>query len=249
MESYAISRLGFGKTVNEDSFGSCSSADGKVRFFVVADGMGGHAAGDVAGSITVSGFIDAAENYRYEDEESLRKFITATVVSVSRSIEDDQAEHPERKDMGSTIVMIAFIDGEDKALLCNAGDSRAYCFREGKLCQITKDHSIAQLMLDKGYTREDIKKYLSTNAITKAMGFLSGEGPGGLPDIYTADYRKGDLFLLCSDGLTSVADDLEISAIFKENEHGSCKTLCKSFVKCALGFGSKDDITVELIRI
>lgn len=248
MDSYAISRVGFGKQVNEDFFGACVSADARVRFTAVADGMGGQAAGDVAGKLTITGFLDLAKEYRYKDEDSLEEFISDAVVKVSRMIEDEAAADPEKEGMGSTIAVMALIEGENKAVLCNVGDSRVYCFRGGKLTQLTKDHSIAQLMLDKGYTREEIRKYLATNAITKAMGFLSGSGPAGLPDTYTVDCRTGDIFMLCSDGLNS-ADDFELSAIFRENEHMSLETLCKELIKCALGYGSEDDITAALVSI
>ncbi len=249
MESYGISRLGYGKDVNEDCFGACFSADKEVYFAVVADGMGGHAAGDVAGRISATGFIEAAKSYNYEGEEHLTRFISDTAVSVSKTIESEAALDPVKNGMGSTIVVAAILEKESKAVLCNVGDSRAYCFRNGKLRQLTKDHSIAQLMLDKGYTREEIKKYLKTNAITKAMGFLSGTGPAGLPDTYASDCLKGDIFLLCSDGLSSAVDDFEISAIFHENCTMSNEILCKGLVRCALGYGSEDDITVLLVRI
>ncbi len=249
MESYAISRLGYGKKVNEDFFGACVSCDRKVRFAVVADGMGGHAAGDVAGSLSVFRFLEIAKTYTHESEEGLSDFISDSVVKVSKIIEDEASKNPEKKGMGSTIVILAVIENENRAVICNVGDSRAYCFRDGKLSQLTKDHSIAQLMLDKGYTREETKKYLTTNAITKAMGFLSGTGPAGLPDMYGVDCREGDIFMLCSDGLSSAADDYEISAIFRENRLSSLKNLCKSLVRCALGCGSEDDITAVLVSI
>ena len=249
MESYAISRLGYGKKVNEDFFGACVSADRKVRFTVVADGMGGHAAGDVAGSLSVFKFLEIARKYVYDGEEGLSDFISDSVVKVSRIIENEAAGNPDRKGMGSTIVIIALIESESRAVICNVGDSRAYVFRGGKLTQLTKDHSIAQLMLDKGYTRDEIRKYLSTNAITKAMGFLSGTAPAGLPDMYAVDVLSGDIFMLCSDGLCSAADDFEISAIFRENRLQSLENLCKSLIRCALGCGSEDDITAALVAV
>lgn len=249
MESYAISRVGYGKRVNEDFFGACLSADRNVRFSILADGMGGHAAGNVAGRMAVNGFKEAAEKYTYKGIYELTKFLRDTTVEVSRMIERVATENPAYNGMGSTIVILAVVENENKAALCNVGDSRAYCFRSGILSQITKDHSIAQLMLDKGYTREEIKRYLAQNTITKAMGFISGVGPGGLPDTYVTEALRGDIFMLCSDGLSSAVSDFELSEIFHRNATKTSKTLCKEFVRCALGYGSEDDITTLLVRV
>ena len=248
MDSFAISRTGYKKRVNEDSFGGTVSADGLVKFLVVSDGMGGHLAGDVASRMTVDGICAAASKYTYGGVEHLREFLTETVVSVDSDITKHAANDILCKNMGATLVLLAVIESENNAVVCNVGDSRCYHFDGGRLLQVTRDHSVAQLMIEKGYTPEETRKYLFNNAVTKAMGFLAKIGCTE-PDCYEVEHKRGDIFLLCSDGLSAAVDPVELYSVISDNSGKRMDRMCEALVYTALGCGSEDDITVAAVKM
>ncbi len=245
MESFQISDTGIVRELNEDSFGSFLSKDGLVRFFIVADGMGGHLAGEVASKMAVDLLEKAALSYEYTGEESLRKFFTVCINSIDSEICDMAQKSENCSDMGTTAVIYAA--AEDYGLFCNVGDSRGYVLSDGILTQITKDHSLVQSMIDGGYIFDsESGKNPFSHAITKALGFLSKIDGDASCDIFKVTPKAGDTVLLCSDGLTSTVPGEIIAERIIENS--DIKTTAEVLVSEANNRGGHDNITVSIIR-
>ena len=234
---------------NEDSIGY----DSALGLLVLADGMGGHLGGEVASSESVnsiiehvqqalptlnSGEIDAASGFTLESvcvQESIER---ANDLIYKRS----NAE-AELRGMGTTIVVMLFYD--NRFSLAHIGDSRCYRFRGEKLEQITKDHSLLQELIDRGfYTPEEAKNSLNKNLVTKALGI----DPTIAPDVQEELVMKNDIYLLCSDGLTDLVDDEYISLTIKRFS-ANLEEAAKQLISKANQNGGKDNISVILCRI
>ena len=246
MDSFQLSDKGISRELNEDCFGSFLSKDGRVRFFIVADGMGGHLAGEVASNMAVTLFGEAAASYKYKDEESLRKFLRLSVINIDREIYNKAKSSENCSNMGTTAVIYAVAD--DYGLFCNVGDSRGYTVSGGVLTQITKDHSLVQSMLDSGYIFDSENQQSPfKNAITKALGFLSQiDGEKVYCDIYKVTPGEGDVILLCSDGLSSMVSGDEILSVIEGG--GELSSVAEQLISAANERGGHDNITVSLIR-
>ena len=196
---------------NEDSV-YCSAEDG---VFVVADGMGGHAAGEVASAIAsewiaerLCGACMTMELDQVED-----RFRTA-FVEAGREILRQAAENTARLGMGTTAtVLLLRADGE--YIIGHIGDSRAYLVRDGAIEQVTRDHSWVQEQVDRGMiTPEQAKNHPQSNIITRALGTEAYP----TPDLYNGEVQVGDVFLLASDGLTDMVSEERMLAVIEEEE-------------------------------
>jgi protein phosphatase len=206
--------------------------------WVVADGMGGHTAGDVASKMIVErlakisyqadapAFVDAVELELYAVNEDLRRHARERNVGL----------------IGATVV--ALLGSKDYVMCGWAGDSRAYRFQDGQLQQISRDHSTAQEMMDTGqFTLEQLQQTKpSGNTITRAVG---GEASLFL-DWSIAAYEPGTQFLLCSDGLTKEVSDARIAEEFRKNLPP--QELAKILVQAALDHGGRDNVTAVVVR-
>ena len=222
------------RKINEDS---CLES-AQSCLWVVADGMGGHAAGDFASQTVVAALDSFGVPASYED---LRHRIADRLQQANQRIQQHAAELACGA-IGSTVV--ALIGFEDRFLCYWSGDSRVYRMREGKLRQVTRDHTEVQALLDAGtITAEQARTWPRKNVITRAIGVTSELEvemiEGGLQD--------QDLFLLCSDGLTEYFDDLELSHVLK-NREWSMATKCDYLVAQAVERGGKDNVTVVIVR-
>ncbi len=242
MRVYGISDVGRRRRNNEDSYLIDRVEifeDGKKRVFyvlAVADGMGGHAAGEVASGLAVERLTAAPLTYLAGDVEGIRKIIEF----VNKKVHE-RSEKMNKK-MGTTLVA-ALIEGTT-GYIFNVGDSRAYLFRKGKLRRITKDHSVIQELLDKGLiTKEEAATHPDRHVITMAIGTKDHVNP----DTYTIHFERGDLLMLCSDGVHDMLNDEELEAIMNENTRLS--DIAGEIVKQANEKGGKDNITVVLARI
>lgn len=246
MEGFQLSDKGAVRAVNEDSCGEVYSKDGAIHFFIVADGMGGHLAGEIASRMATELFAGAASEYEHRDEFGLRRFLSIAMRSIDSEITARAGSDEECKDMGTTAVVYAS-SKDGYGLFCNIGDSRGYVMRSGDLIQVTKDHSLVQSMLDSGYvfSGEDEKQTYS-HAITKALGFMKNVRSEVNCDIFKIRLKKGDTVLLCSDGLTSMLSDGEIAEILKQDLN--LEIMGKMLVEAANKNGGHDNITVSLIR-
>jgi len=218
---FALSDLGLQREGNEDS-GLVSS-----KLVAVADGMGGHAGGEVASTIAIS-----ALNSKHINEDSLltvTKEIDITIVSRSKS-------QPNLVGMGTTLTAL-HISNESVQLL-HVGDSRCYAFTGGKLNQLSQDHTVMQELIDQGrITPDEAMNHPQRSLLTQAL-----MGDSGIePVVQVYPIKLGDQFLLCSDGLTSVLSDFEISKIIKKY---SGQELVENLVAETKAKGAPDNVTV-----
>jgi serine/threonine protein phosphatase PrpC len=199
--------------------------------FAVADGMGGAQAGEVASKLAAG-----AVKERGADVEGL-------VQEANRRVHQRSLEDPNTSGMGTTLTVAAIEDGV--VSIGHVGDSRAYLVRDGTLEQLTEDHSlVGELMRTGKLSAEEAETHPQRSMITRALG----TDPNVDVDIFSVDPRDGDLFLLCSDGLTSMVDDREILRLVGE-KRGDLDDLVKALIKAANKGGGEDNITVIAFEI
>jgi protein phosphatase len=223
--------VGRQRSANEDSL--------VVRppLFAVADGMGGAKAGEVASAVAV----DAVEGAK-ESSEPVEAQLASIVREANRRIYDLAVADESRRGMGTTLTL-AKLHG-DEVSLAHVGDSRAYRLRAGELTQLTRDHSlVAELERSGQITPEAAEHHPQRSIITRALG----PEPDVEVDTYTLTGREGDLFLICSDGLTSMISDDEVASILRSA--GSLDEAADELVRAANQSGGKDNITVILFRL
>lgn len=225
--SAARTDVGLVRSRNEDSF----LAQPERGLWAVADGMGGHAFGDLASRAVVDGLASLAA------PASLAEFVDAArarLATVNAALRDE-AYARQVPVMGSTVVALLAC-GPDTACLW-AGDSRIYLYRDGRLQQLTRDHSQAEERLARG---EDVAA-ASANMITRAIGAADSIEF----DVTTLPARNGDIFLLCSDGLSNPVAE---QAIADTLAPGACAMAAQELVAQALANGGRDNITVVVVR-
>jgi protein phosphatase len=204
-------------------------------YAVVADGMGGHNAGDVASKLIIESIENAFSEKSSEDitPKDLKKAIS----DANKEVWGNAKRNPERKGMGSTVTLAVFKGS--KVFIGQVGDSRAYKYSDANLTQITKDHSYVQQLIDEGHiTKKEAIKHPKRNVITRAVGaHIDVE-----IDFFAVDIKPGDVILLCSDGLISCVSDSEIADILS----GDISSASERLVKVALDFGGYDNISVVI---
>jgi PPM family protein phosphatase len=225
------------RTSNEDS----SIVNGRNRLFIVADGMGGHAAGEVASHIastTVEEYMTTGGNSQ-EPAEALRLAAQAA----NARIYETQKQKPEYAGMGSTLT--ALLLRGSRYYIAQVGDSRGYLLRDGILDQLTRDHSVVWHLYENGLLRkEDLSRHPQKNLITRSIG----PHPQVDVDIETGDVREGDVFLLCSDGLTDVLSDSAIRNILTDPGK-TPQELGDRLVSAANSGGGPDNVTVVVVQV
>jgi serine/threonine protein phosphatase PrpC len=227
---------------NEDTW----AADQKEGLYLVSDGIGGQVAGAMASRIVaetlpglirqgLSGISDLA------DPAATRR-VGEAISQLSRELQQQTHGKPGLEGMGATVVL--GLVRNSKALIAHMGDSRAYLWRKGRLEQLTKDHSIIQLLLDNGEIKpEEVSTHPARGWMTRSVG-MAGEP---LPELRLLDLHPGDRLLLCTDGLTAMVSDVVILSIL--NGHSQPKEICRRLVDAANEAGGKDNITVVLVVI
>ena len=223
--------VGRQRNANEDDFVVAPP------FFAVADGMGGAKAGEVASAMATEGFEGESDSGEPAEAQLARILREA-----NRRIYDLAVSDESHRGMGTTLTA-AKVTG-DEISLAHVGDSRAYRLRDGELEQLTKDHSlVAELERSGQITAEAAEHHPQRSIITRALG----PEPDVEVDTYTVTGREGDLFLLCSDGLTSMISDEEIGSILRSA--ASLDAAADALVRAANQSGGKDNITVVLFRV
>ncbi len=204
--------------------------------FVVADGIGGHSAGDYASSCTVRTIENEVMlNDETEPIKIMKQAVEAANAEVYRKAQTD----PAYNGMGTTVVMGTVIN--DVLYVANVGDSRLYLIDE-EITQITKDHSYVEEMVKSGeITAEEARIHPDRNIITRAVGVMESV----VPDFFEVDVREEDRLLLCSDGLSGMVTDEEIFKIVREE--GELDVCADKLIKLANHKGGKDNITVILV--
>jgi serine/threonine protein phosphatase PrpC len=231
--SYARTDVGKVRKVNEDSV----LDHGDAGIWVVADGMGGHAAGDVASRSIVEklGAIKASA-----DANELINAVENGLLEVNESLLQQAAERTDRQTMGSTVsVMVAF---HKKCFSLWAGDSRTYRVRNGRLQRMTSDHSKVQDLVDDGLlNEEEAERHPEANVITRAIGASRNL----YIDLDVHDVDAGDRYMLCSDGLYKEVAEEEMADLISQ---GSPEDACNALVELTLERGSRDNVTVIVIQ-
>lgn len=213
---------------------------------ILADGMGGHNAGEVASELAVISVKEALEEVLSPEikdvcEMDFEEVVYESVVFANDEINLHAKTHPECKGMGTTIVMALF--HEDKVILANVGDSRIYRFRKGELKQVTTDHSLVQEMIDNGYmSEEEAINSTNRNLITRALGIAEDVKV----DVAQHDVEDDDIYLLCSDGLSDmISDELIFSTLVKSRQ--DLERACEELVNQAKEHGGHDNVSVILV--
>ena len=239
MKSYSITDVGQIRTLNEDFvFASDTPVGNLPNLFVVADGMGGHNAGDFASKYAVETLL---ETIRVNPENNPIKIIRTAIETANSSILKEAAEHETMSGMGTTIVLTTIVG--DYAYVANVGDSRLYLINDERIIQITKDHSLVEEMVRMGeISEEDARNHPDKNIITRAVGVL----PEVTADFFEISLKPGDEILMCSDGLTNMIEDDEIRHIVLGQRDIVEKA--EKLIETANRNGGKDNITVVLIE-
>lgn len=238
LNSYAMTDIGRTRLVNQDYVFSCMEPIGNLpNLFIVADGMGGHQAGDFASSYSVKKFL---ESVSLSLQKNPHKIFDDAIRYANRGLLEKSKENPELKGMGTTLVALTILG--DKAYVANVGDSRLYCM-EDVLTQITVDHSLVQEMIRLGeLTRESARMHPDKNIITRAVG----AGKDIRADYFEFTLTNKSVLLMCSDGLSNMVDDAQLAGLLR-----SAKTpekIAKKLVETANRNGGKDNIAVIVVN-
>lgn len=230
--------VGVVRSGNEDSYLMLSDKG----VFVVADGMGGHAAGEVASEMAVRIIAREVGALRgVDDAEASRRLQSAIVAANEAIYERTLAEH-DKRGMGTTATVLVLMRG--RYLIGQVGDSRAYLLRDGEFFQVTKDHSYVQEQVDAGLlTPDQARVHPYSNVITRCVG----AGSEVLPDIYFGALRGGDIILLASDGLTGMLEDDQLVRILRSE--GGPEAWVDKMVAEANYRGGLDNITAIVVKI
>jgi PPM family protein phosphatase len=233
---------------NEDSF----LVDKKLRLFIVCDGMGGHAAGEVASSLAGRTMRDALADERdrlleFEQghggttREDVLRMMEASVQQACLAVHTEGQKDETKRGMGTTLVALLVLGS--RGFIAHVGDSRIYLYRQGSVHQLTEDHSLINELLKRGrLTREQIDKVQYKNAVTRAVGVYESVEV----DTFDFDVLAGDCFLLCTDGLSGYLEDSEIPKLFEETVEDQ---LAQGLIDLANERGGKDNITAIVVRV
>lgn len=233
---------GLVRPLNEDALG----ADPQSGLFILADGLGGYNAGEIASTMAVSTLLAQLSALRAESAGSAafdpRQVLTAALVDMNGGIFSAALNSAAFEGMATTIV-VAWLLGE-RLWVAHTGDSRLYRQREGSLAQLTRDHSFSQELLDAGMVTEDEVRLLpAKNLVTRALG----ASPDIEPEVHDYDLRDGDLLLLCSDGLTEMVSCDEIAGVL--GAYADLPEAARRLVDLANQAGGRDNTSIVLVRV
>ncbi|KAB8138692.1 Stp1/IreP family PP2C-type Ser/Thr phosphatase [Gracilibacillus oryzae] len=242
MKYFYRSDKGKVRQVNEDAVAIHElSSEGPI-LAVVADGMGGHQAGDVASKMAVEKLKEDWQNEKQEliDRDSVEKWLENAVIKANNHVYEYAQNNSLLNGMGTTIV--ASICSMNFLVIAHIGDSRAYLLDENQLRQVTKDHSLVGELVRSGQlSEEDALVHPRKNVILKALG----TEPDVRPDVYSSAWHQSSILLLCSDGLTNKVSDQEIhQLLWKECSQQTVNEL----IQMANDRGGEDNITVAVIK-
>lgn len=238
MKSFGLTDIGKKRKINQDYLFFSDEAVGCFpNLYIVADGMGGHRAGDKASSYSVTRFVELARKTERElpflSMEKILKQVNKEVFQLSQREE-------EYSGMGTTFVVATVVD--KVVYVMNVGDSRLYYY-DGKLKQVTMDHSLVEELVRAGeLNRLESRNHPQKNIITKAVGVSETIQP----DFFMLDIEEGEKILLCSDGLTNMVDDEKLEEIMSEPEE--LNQMAQECIDEALFFGGLDNIAVVIAQ-
>lgn len=234
-----ISHPGQVRGENEDCFVTLPD----IGLAVLADGMGGHQAGEVASRMAVDLIAEQFETMSAPTQPANAQSIVEAVRRANSAIHEAAEAHPAYQGMGSTVVVALF--SGDHLHIGHVGDSRVYRLRDHALAQLTKDHSVVQELVNRGlFTAEEARQSLAKNLVTRALG----TDPVIEPEITDTIVQRGDVYLLCSDGLTDVVSDVQITEILAAVGNDMDQA-ARRLVDTANAHGGPDNISVVLVHI
>ncbi len=231
---------------NQDAFLVSNS----LGLFIVADGMGGHAGGDVASRLAIEAFQNAIGPIEADPSDTTRRdihtedFLRRMVTAANDRILEEARRSPELRNMGTTLVVAGIVDAGDGPLVrvIHVGDSRAYLYRRGVLRQLTHDHSVVEDFVRRGLmSQEEASVHPKRHALTRAVGIDQTVEP----DYISEPLQSGDLLLLCTDGLTKMIQDRELED-WVGRLGARPDTLCRSLVDESNRRGGHDNVTLVI---
>lgn len=244
MRLFGVTDVGRHRKDNQDS---CAFRDlDGAALLVVCDGMGGAQAGGVASSVAAECFSNAVEE-RFsqgsrDDPEWWEDVLAEACALANRKVFELAQTNPEYRGMGTTLVAALALPGESYVI--NVGDSRCYLIENGMIRQVTVDHSLVQLLVDRGeITVEEARRHPQKNLITRALGVESTVAF----DLLRVETGQGSRLLLCSDGLTNVLEDGAILDL--SGREGEPENFCRALVELTLERGAPDNVTVVLAQL
>lgn len=249
--SFGKTDVGRKRDLNEDSFAVLDNEG----IYVVADGMGGHNAGEVASAIaieTIASFFQASAKdedmtwpYKLDPGLSLEaNKLKVGIKFANKKIFRTAISNSSYSGMGTTIVSMLLVERENSLYIAHVGDSRCYCFYNGKLEQVTEDHSLVNEYVKAGQlTAEQAKTFPHKNVIMRALGMKENV----LVDVQKRVLKPGELYLSCSDGLSDMLSDMEMTDIITASG-SSLKDMADRLITKANENGGKDNITVVLLK-
>ncbi len=268
VKSFGMSHPGRVRETNEDRFASAELARAlhvhhtnlppaettlsfdRAHVFVVADGVGGSAAGEVASRLsvtTIENFVlntlKRFSNLQANEEQGALRSLQEALNRADARIFEESAKHPEWRGMGTTLTMAFAVNW--KLFVAHAGDSRCYLFSGGKLLQLTQDHTLTAEMVRRGMVRnEDVETHPWRHVVTNILG---GSERGVQAELHLLDLHPGDVLLLCSDGLTEMVPDLRILEILQRSHEP--RQTCERLIVEANERGGKDNITAIVVHL
>lgn len=242
MESYAMTDIGSRREVNQDFVYCNDDAVGLLpNLYIVADGMGGHRAGDFASRFSVNEF---EKELKEQKARTIIGSMEGAIRQVNERLLKEAAAEPEYEGMGTTFVAACVSEGNLYVL--NIGDSRLYIIGEnGSMRQITQDHSLVEEKILRGeLDRKDAKNHPEKNVITRALGAMEQV----VPDFFEVELEPGDYVLLCSDGLTNMVEDAAIKEVVV-NHDALLTEKAERLIAMANENGGRDNISLVLVHI
>jgi len=231
--------VGMIRAGNEDNF--FAGTNGTRGLFVVADGMGGHAAGEVASEMAVQ-ILQRELLHRELPLDEATRHVTDALRRANGAIYERTIAEVDKQGMGTTASVLILFEG--RYLIGQVGDSRVYLLRDGALRQLTKDHSYVQEQVDAGFlTPEQARYHPYSNVITRCVGASESVEP----DVYQGEARAGDLFLVASDGLTGMVDDRRLQQLLLSR--ASPARMVDALIAEANGRGGLDNITAVIVQV
>lgn len=236
-----LSDTGLRRELNEDSM-VMLEADAPCGLYVVADGMGGHEAGEIASGLTVQTIQRHFMENPPSPTGSVDEWLKSAVAAANEAVLAQQGSRTEDRKMGSTLVMALVMDGQ--AHIANVGDSRAYIVNNTSIRQISVDHSLVERLVQIGQlTREEARTHKQKNVIYSTVGDKEDMEIG----LYHVKLQPGDRLLLCSDGLSGMLTDEEIQVISRNRPEPA--SACKSLIEAAKMAGGHDNITAIIVQM
>ena len=239
MKSYAATDIGRCRVVNQDYvYYSAEPVGGLANLYIVADGMGGHKAGDLASRFTVDTLVEDISKTTSDNPITI---ISDAITKANSKLISKAKESEDYTGMGTTLVVATLLGSS--LYVANIGDSRLYLY-DGNLKQITRDHSLVEEMVSIGkLDRSEARTHKQKNIITRAMG----SSEEGIADFFEVEVKEGDTIRMCSEGLSKMVEDLAIEEILSKSE--SVESKASKLFALANENGGSDNIAIVLIQL